>query len=548
MARDSSPSRLPLLLGGMLAVLALAGILVLVLRAGGGEGVSLPQDRTYTEGVAGTWQRINPLYAPMNEVDADLAQLVFAGLTRLAPDGTVLPGLAELPEISADGRSYTFRLRNGLEWHDGAPLTSRDVAFTIATLTNPDSRADAGLAEGWLGVELETPDPATVVFRLKQPSAPFLARNTTVGILPEHLLANVAATALYDAPFNTAPVGAGPYRLDSLNAREAVLTADRDYHLGQPGISSLRLRFFTDYPTALRAFQERELDGLLVRDTISEAQLTGLQKVKGVRIEQPQRAAMMLLYLNNDLADTFADERVRRAISIALDRQAIVDRVYHGLASPSSSPVAPGTWAYARQYDVITPAQAEARSLLEEAGWKPHPTTGILINKARGEEFRFTIRTDNDPIRLAVAKEVAAQLEPLGIRATVASTTFAVLLRDFLQERKYEAAIAGWDQGADPDLYSGWHSSQLGVAGRNIANFADQVADRLIEKARTSTDTEVRKDQYRQLQEVWQELGPSVVIAYPRYTYAHTDDLKGRSTSVLFSPSLRFADILNWKL
>ncbi|MBI5946787.1 MAG: hypothetical protein HY875_01450 [Chloroflexi bacterium] len=545
MARESSRPPVPLLLGGFFLVALAAAAGVLLLWANDSENTVLNLDRGYVEGVAGTWQRVNPLFAASNAVDADLSQLVFSGLSRLGPDGRVLPDLAEAPEISSDGRVYTFRLRKNLKWHDGQPLTSRDVAFTIAALTDPNFKGDPTLAEGWLGIEVATPDPQTVVFTLKQPSAPFLARNTTIGILPEHLLGSKTAAELFDAPFNAAPVGSGPYILESLDSTEAVLKASSNYYLGQPGVSSLRLRFYTDYPAAIRAIEDGAIDGILIRDALSEAQLTELKRLKGTVIDQPQRAAYLLLYLNNDLADTFQDERVRRAVSLAIDRQAIVDKSFRGLATPSSSAIAPGTWAYAKQFDAIAADRKTAAKLLDDAGWKAHPTTGILIRN--GQEFRFTIRTDSDPLRMAVANEIARQLEPLGIRATVASTTFSVLWRDFLQERKYEAAIAGWDQGPDPDLYSGWHSSQMGAAGLNIANFADQVADGLIEKGRTTSDVEVRADFYGQLQDVWQEKAPSVVIAYPRYTYVHTTRIKGLSPEVLFAPSLRFSEVLKWK-
>jgi peptide/nickel transport system substrate-binding protein len=148
---------------------------------------------------------------------------------------------------------------------------------------------------------------------------------------------------------------------------------------------------------------------------------------------------------------------------------------------------------------------------------------------------------------VAVANEIARQLEPLGIRATVASTTFSVLRRDFLQERKYDAALAGWDQGPDPDPYFGWHSSQTGTAGLNLANYSDVVADSLIAKGRTTTDREVRKDAYRQFQEVWSEQAPSVVIAYPRYTYVHSAAVKIPPLGILFSAALRFSEVHRWK-
>lgn len=545
MSRRPPGSRRTLLIAGLVAI-ALVG-------AGGAFLLGMIEEESsaptpagaYVEGVAGTWKRVNPLFATTNEVDQDLVQLVFSGLVRLGPTGEVMPDLATIPHISDDGKTYTFRLRKGLRWHDGDPLTSADVAFTIEALTSPDFRGEPSLADPWLGVEVETPDELTVVFKLRQPYAPFLARHATLGILPKHLLGGLSGSQLLEAPFNAAPIGSGPYQLQTLDSLEGVLDAYPEYHLGRPQMERVRLRFYSDYPAALRALQQGDVGGVMFREGISDSQIAELNGIKGVNLEYPQRGAYIILYLNNDQAAYFQDERVRRAISMALDREQLVSRVYEGAATPSSSAVPPRTWAYADQYDLIQPRIEEAKRLLEEAGWTPHATTGILVRE--GAEFRITIRTDNDTLRVAVANEIARQLQQLGIRATVASTTFSVLRRDFLQERKYDAAVAGWDQGPDPDPYSGWHSSQMGTAGLNLANFADVVADSLITKGRTDSDIEVRRDSYRQFQEVWQELAPSVVIAYPRYTYAYPSALKGLKPGVLFSASQRFADIHRWK-
>jgi len=286
------------------------------------------------------------------------------------------------------------------------------------------------------------------------------------------------------------------------------------------------------------------VNGLMVRDTLTEQQVDDLKKVKGMKLEQPEAGAYVVLYLNNDQAAFFADANVRQAISLALDRQTLVQRVYFGIATPSSSPVAPGSWAYAKQYDKPTADIAQAKALLKQAGWTAQPDTGILVKA--GQEFRFTIRTDDDPTRVAVANEIARQLDPLGIKATVASTTFTMLRRDFLQDRKYDAAVAAWDQGPDPDPYFGWHSSQTGQAGLNLANYANAISDDLIAKGRTTNDDVVRKDVYTQFQQVWSQTAPSVVIAYPQYLYAHTASLQGVNLGVLFDGSLRFSDVASW--
>jgi peptide/nickel transport system substrate-binding protein len=122
-----------------------------------------------------------------------------------------------------------------------------------------------------------------------------------------------------------------------------------------------------------------------------------------------------------------------------------------------------------------------------------------------------------------------------------------VLRRDFLQERNYDAAVAVWDQGPDPDPYFGWHSSQMGTAGLNIANYASVIADSLIAQGRLSTDHEVRLDAYHQFQEVWEQATPSPVLVYPRYLFIHPDSLDVGEMGVLFSPSQRFMSVYAWR-
>jgi len=544
MSRATSHSRRPALLAVLLVAALITAGTALALRVTGNSATIGGAGPVYTEAVAGQFQRINPLFASLNQVDQDLSQLVFSGLVRLGPDGTVEPDLAELPQISADGKTYTFKLRPNLQWQDGKPVTSADVAFTVKSLIDPNFRGDPALAEGWLDVTVQTPDAQTIVVTLPQPSAPFLARSATVGILPEHLLSGLTARQLFEAPFNSAPIGTGPYKLQSIDSRVATLVANDNYYRGQPGIATINLRFYPDDSSALRALESGTVNGLMVRDSLTASQVSDLQKVKGMTVEQPQGGAYVMLYLNNDQAAFFADPRVREAISLALDRQAIVSKVFFGVATPSSSPVAPGTWAYVKADDQTSADLVKARALLTQAGWIAQPTTGILVKA--GQEFRFTIRTDDDPTRVAAANEIARQLEQIGIRATVASTTFSVLRRDFLQDRKYDAALAVWDQGPDPDPYFGWHSSQTGQAGLNLANYASAVADDLIAKGRTTNDIVVRKDVYSQFQQIWSQTAPSVVIAYPRYLYVHTSSLQGMDLGVLFNGSLRFSDVYRW--
>ncbi|HCV00295.1 MAG: hypothetical protein CL897_04675 [Dehalococcoidia bacterium] len=505
-----------------------------------------PKQAVYVEGIVGTWQRINPLFSDGNPVDEDLSRLVFAGLLRVGEDGRLLPDLAPLPEVGEDGRTYTFRLHRDLRWHDGIPVRSLDVAFTIDQILAADFQGDPRLKAAWTGVEVQTPDLRTIIIRLPATNATFLARFATVGILPQHLLQGLDGTALFDSPFNTKPVGAGPYRLDSITSIEANLSANPRYHLGRPQIDLITMRFLPDLSEVRQALQVGEIDGIFLRQNLSQDQIDELAVIDGFVSEDLQRAVSLVLYLNNNQAAYFRDSRVRTAVSLALDRETLVVNALGGLAVPSSSLIAPGTWAYEPSLD-SPPSDVEmALALLAEVGWRPSPTTGVLIRQ--GSEFRLTIRTDNDAKNLALAREIARQLEPIGIRATVASTSFAVLNRDFLSPRTYDAALAGWDQGADPDPYFAWHSSQLVDPGANIANYGSIVFDALLERGRTTSNMLVRLDAYRQIQELWPRETPSVILAYPSLRYIRATSVMSPAFGVLFSPTDRFLNVHLWNI
>ncbi|MXY71940.1 MAG: hypothetical protein F4Y97_02750, partial [Dehalococcoidia bacterium] len=168
MLRAVANSRRALLSAAVVAVGALAVAIIGVFLTRPEEEAPRPlptptpvQKSVYVEGVVGAWQRINPLFAAENAVDQDLSRLIFAGLLRVGEDGRLLPDLAPLPEVGEDGRTYTFRLHPGLQWHDGAPVRSLDVAFTIEHILAPDFQGDPRLQAAWTGVEVRTPDLRT---------------------------------------------------------------------------------------------------------------------------------------------------------------------------------------------------------------------------------------------------------------------------------------------------------------------------------------------------------------------------------------------------
>ena len=205
----------------LIALLALVAIAVLLL---GQKPVTLvpiepvvepAEGGVYTEGLIGELTRLNPLLDTYNNVDRDVDRLIFSGLLQFDDRGLPQAGLADSWGISRDGVIYNFSVRSNAVWHDGQPVTSDDVIFTIELMRGEDSPLSADLVQFWKQVEVKRLDEKTIQFVLPEAYAPFLDY-LTFGVLPSHLLGDLSVTEIIDSPFNLQPVGSGPYRFDHL--------------------------------------------------------------------------------------------------------------------------------------------------------------------------------------------------------------------------------------------------------------------------------------------------------------------------------------------
>ena len=512
----------------LLSLAALVGGLVALAGgwiAFGGEAPARPRER-YVEGVVGAPVRINPLLAGDNQVDADLAALIFSGLTRIDGDGTPLPDLAERWEITPDGRTYTFHLRGDVFWHDGERLDSADIAFTVALVQDPGFPGPPDLAARWAGIEVLVVDASTVILRLPAPSASFVAQ-AALGIVPEHLLAASTGPALADAAFNRAPAGTGPYRLTKLNGEAARLEQHSGYHLGTPQLDEIELRFYPDATALAIALDDGRIDGAL----LAEPRLDASQ-----RLIPLTEAGYLLLYLNTRRAP-LDDPRLRRALAAAIDPADAPAIVGGGL--PGEGPFVPGSWAHT---DVRLANPAAAGALFDTAGWRLNPAGQ---RAADGVPLALDIASGDDPIRVALAEHAAEQLRAHGVEVRVSVLPAQRLFRERLEPREFDLLLFGWRPGADPDPYSAWHTSQI-ATGRNVAGHHDSEADALLEAARVSVDVAERIELYASFAGRFVTAAPSVILLYPQRHYAVPPDLRDIDRGLLFTPAARFRDVHLW--
>ncbi|HZP26001.1 MAG TPA: peptide ABC transporter substrate-binding protein [Dehalococcoidia bacterium] len=522
--------------------LIIALIVVWVAVADPFAGASNKSNR-YSEAVIGSPRDVNPLLASLNDVDRDLSLLVFSGLTRLGPRGEVQPDLAESWSVSEDGRTYQFKLRPGVKWQSGADFSADDVLFTYGLMAAQDFPGDPALKSFWQEVKCSKRDTLEIACTLPTPFAPFLA-SVSIGILPRSELESLSAAQMAGSAFNRSPVGTGPYRLEHLDAASALLEANPDYHLGKPQIPEIELRFYPDAQSAMSAFFRRDVQGICVGPNVSQDDLDSLTSSKNVRVFTANRTSYTAFYLN-DLQPPFDDVKVRQAIAYGIDRDAIISGLLSGRAIRADSPIPPGTWAYNNDIAKYGFDQGKARSLLDEAGWTT--SGGTVVRQKAGQRLEFSLITDSDPLRRAIAQEIARELGQINISVKLVPLASTDLVKDFLLPLSYQSAIFGFDPGYDPDPYPAWHGSQV-YNGANLAGYRNLIVDILLEQGRQLTDPTQRRALYAQFQDVFAKDEPSVLLYYPVYSYIIDKSVKDVSIGTLFDLSSRFAGIQNWKI
>lgn len=552
MTRRSTSAWFALVTALLIVALLVAGIALAFKKGalatpGGPVGSAVAQltapSGLYREGLVGTPTMLNPLLATAQS-DRDLTALIFSGLTRTDGRGGVLPDLAKSWTIDTNGTRYLFTLRDDVTWQDGQRFTASDVLFTLQLVQDAGFTGDGTLADFWRTVKVEAPDDLTVVFTLPNVYAPFLGF-TNLGILPRHLLGDVKAVDLPGHPFNLKPVGTGAFSFGVLDSAkvEISLTRYAGFYGAKPQLAGLAFKFYSDTPSALRGLQAGEVDGL---GYVPARYLGETAAAIGNRasIYGPSIAGYTAMFLNLK-APVFASRDVRQALARAIDRDKLVQQGLSGWGTPGSSPILPTSWAYSTAGVPTYPYNPDAaRQALDQAGWRAGPDG---TRAKAGQTLGFTLLTDNDPARVAVATLLAEQLNAVGAKVLVQALS-ADEVAQALALRRYEAALSGWaGLASDPDPYQMWHSSQSDT-GYNFANYGNPRVDDVLAQARVTTNRDQRAALYATFQQLFAEDQPSYILYYPQYHFVVTNRVKGVSLDPLDVPSDRFRNIAEWTM
>lgn len=490
---------------------------------------------TLVEGEVGSPQFINPLLA-VSDADRDLSALVYAGLMGLSGSGELVPVLAEGYAVGDGGKTYTFTLREGALFSDGTPVTADDVVFTVEKAQNAALKSPK--YADWAGVNASASDSRTVRFTLAKPYAPF-PWLTTLGILPSRVWRNVSNEAFPFSTLETNPIGAGPFTVRSVSRdasgliKSVSLDANPRYALGRPYLDGIRFIFYSrgeDLAEALASGEVGSAYGIATPSALTAP----YARVFGV-------------FWNTNEERVFARAEVRKALSLALDRAALVESALGGYATAVMGPVPPGAdITQALVPDSERPTE-EAAVLLQTAGWAYDGAARAWKHAGAKQTLgRITLRTSNVPELKNVASAVKADWEKLGIAVDIELYEPGDLSQNVIRPRKYEALLYGMVIGRDQDLYAFWSSQERNDPGLNIALYANKSVDALLENARGSSDQKARAATLQKIENIVAADYPAAFIYAPDFIYAVPNDLRGVTLPQIVTPSDRFATVASW--
>lgn len=498
---------------------------------------------TYTEGVFGAVDNLNPIFAS-TPAERAVARLVFARLLTYDDKGDLVGELAQSWSVEPkENKVYTLTLKPNARWHDGVPITSKDVVYTFSAIKDANTRSP--LYSSWRNIAVEAVDKQTVRFILPTPYAPF-PNALAVGVLPEHILGKMRPSELRNTAYNRAPtVGSGAFTFQDMRALDNGRThhlirmaANTDYFLGTPKLSRFHLHAYNDRDQLVGAFRSQEISAV---DNLSTQQLKTLGDSRGAEhLEAPlYNGVYAFLKTDNPLLQ---DLKVRQALQFATDRTKVT-ALLDNRVEPLAGPLLPGQLGYQKNLQQPAVNHAKAGELLDAAGWKLGKDGKRMKD---GQPLKLQLVTISSSDYPAIAQELMNEWSKVGI------TFESQLVRpdDFQQNvivpRAYDVLIYEISIGKDPDVYAYWHSSQANERGFNLSNYKSARADDALDSARTRLDSALRTAKYQTFTEGWLADVPAIGLYRPSLSYVQTRNITSFKPRPLVEQIDRYFNVRYW--
>jgi peptide/nickel transport system substrate-binding protein len=422
-----------------------------------------------------------------------IGKLIFDSLLARDEHFNLLPGLAERWEIT-DPTTYVFHLRRGVRFHDGRALTARDVKWTLDSVL--DGTVLTPKASTYRLIErVDARDESTVIIRLKEPYAPLLwnLSEGAIGIVPHGS----------GAEFNRNPIGSGPFRFVTLEQDKQVILERNEAYWGERArIARVRLVVVPDATTRVLELRKGSADVAI--NALTADMVAAIEKERSLQVQRAP--GTIYSYLAFNLRDPLlADERVRRALAHAIDRQPMIHYLWRDMARSAESVLPPQHWAYSTDVPTYPYDPALARRILDEAGYPAK----------NGVRFHLTMKTSTEESTRLLAVVLQQQLREVGIVLDIRSFEFATFYSDVVKGA-FQLYSLRWIGGNEnPDIFEHvFHSASVPPRRANRSHYANPRVDQLIEQARRTVDQQQRRTLYAELQRIVAEDLPYIHLWY----------------------------------
>lgn len=513
------------------------------------------QGGSYTEGVVGFARFINPVLS-YTDADRDMVALLYSGLLIPSTDGELTGNIAESWEMSDDGLEYTFNIKDDLTFHDGTPLTTDDIEFTIEKMRDPLIKSPK--IDIWNGVKVEKISITQIKFILQKPYAPFL-ENLTFGILPLHLWKDIDAQIFDVHSLNREPVGSGPFMIKkTFKDSEGIyqhydLAPFKSYALGQAYIKNFRVKFYKNEQEAFDAYKDGSIDAL---GGVTADLAESIKNDNKTFIESPL-PRIFALFFNQNKSTVLLNREVRQALNVSANRVDIINDVLSGWGTPESGPVPfalsseDGMTSNSDQLQQSKSLIEEGRQILIAKGWKIGEDgvfeKEITSGKSKSiQKLSFSISTSDVPELKRSAEMLKETWTKLGADVTLEIFEPSDLTQRVIRPREYQALLFGNIIGRDLDLYPFWHSSERNDPGLNISLYTNIKADKALETLRSTSDEAKIIEARKIFQTEVQNDIPAVFLFSPNYIYATNGNVKNIKLSKMTSVSERFSNVHQW--
>jgi peptide/nickel transport system substrate-binding protein len=437
------------------------------------------------------------LDAPSERID----NLIFDDLLSRGDNLNVAPGLAERWEIP-DPLTYVFHLHSGVKFHDGRPLTSRDVKWTFDSLLQGKIRSTKAANYRFVD-RIDAVDDYTVVFHLKEPESPLLwnLSDGAIGIVP----------AGSGDEMTRHPIGSGPFRFVSSETDKEVIIERNDEYWGEK-VKLARVRFAVVPEATTQALELRKGSGDIAINSLTPDTVLTLAREPNLVVEQAPGTEVQ--YMGFNLRDPILkDVRVRQAVAYALDRRPMIDHLWRGQAEAARNILPPQSWAYNRDVATYDYDPARARQLLGAAGYP----------SVNGVRFHITMKTSTTESTRLIAAVMQQQLREVGIALDIRSFEPATFFAD-VTHGAFQLYSLRWIGGnEDPDIFEYvFHSAKFPPNGANRGYYSNPKVDALIDRARREVDPSLRKPLYAEVQRILAEELPYIDLWYLDNVLVHT--------------------------